>query len=219
VTEPGRHRFDADWREAVTLADGTPVLLRLVRPDDKTLLREGFDRLSAGSRYLRFFAAKQALTEAEIAQLTEVDGVDHLALGAVHRKPDGGWEGLGVARFVRDPSTPDLAEAAVTVTDSAQGNGLGRLLLARLAEAARERGVTRFVGEFLATNAQVRQLIEEACPDARLTARGDVIRVEVPLVDGGTARPSLQHLLRQAAGGRLQLQLRHLLLKDSERTL
>jgi len=219
VTEPARYRFDADWREAVTLADGTPAVLRLVRTDDKALLRAGFDRLSPDSRYLRFFAAKQELTEAEIAQLTETDGVDHLALGAVHRNPDGEWEGLGVARFVRDPSVPDLAEAAVTVTDPAQGNGLGRLLLARLAEAARERGVTCFAGEFLATNAQVRQLIEEACPGARLTARGDVIRVEVPLLGAGTARGPLQRLLRQAAGGRLQLRLRHLLLKDSERTL
>ena len=219
MTEPARYRFDASWREVVTLVDGTAAVLRLVRAEDKALLRAGFDRLSPGSRYLRFFAAKQELTEAEVAQLTEIDGVDHVALGAVRQGPDGGWEGLGVARFVRDPSVPDMAEAAVTVTDPAQGNGLGRLLLARLAEAARERGIMRFVGEFLATNAQVRQLIAEACPDARLTARGEVVRVEVPLPDAGAAGPSLQRLLRQAAGGRLQLRLRHLLLKDSERTL
>jgi GNAT superfamily N-acetyltransferase len=212
---PVRGRFDAEWRETATLTDGTDVVLRLVRPADRDLLRAGFDRLSPESRYLRFFAAKQELTEAELARLTDLDGVDHLAIGAVRERPDGGWEGLGVARFVRDPSAPDMAEAAVTVMDAVQGRGLGRLLLARLAEAARERGITRFAGEFLATNAQVRQLIEEACPDARLHAAGDLIRVEVPLLDAEAPRDPAQRLLRQAAGGRLQLRLRHLLLKGS----
>jgi hypothetical protein len=92
------------------------------------------------------------------------------------------------------------------------------LLLARLAEAARERGIRHFVGEFLSTNAQVRQLIEEACPGVRLCTDGDVIRVEVPLVETPAGDP-VQHLLRQAAGGRLRLRLRHLLLKDSGRSL
>lgn len=219
MTEPSRWRFDADWRETATLADGTPVVLRLVRPDDRDLLRAGFGRLSADSRYRRFFTAKQELTDAELAQLTELDGVDQLAIGAVREGPDGEAEGLGVARFVRDASAPDRAEAAVTVTDPAQGKGLGRLLLARLAEAARERGIRRFAGEFLATNAQVRQLIEDACPGAGLATGEDVIRVDVPLLDAGAAGGPVQRLLRQAAGGRLQLRLRHLLLKDSGRSL
>ncbi|MDH4045158.1 MAG: GNAT family N-acetyltransferase [Gemmatimonadota bacterium] len=217
---PG-YRFDYRWREGATLADGTPVMIRLVRPEDKRFLAAGFAALSPTSRYLRFFTAKQALTERELDRLTDLDGVDQLALGAVRSLPDGSEEGLGIARFARDPSVPTVAEAAVTVTDAFQGKGLGTLLLSRLADAARERGIDCFSGEFLASNAAVRQLIEEACPDARLFAEGDVIRAEVPLARmvGAVPQAPGARLLRHVAGGRLELRLRHLLLKDPEHSL
>jgi GNAT superfamily N-acetyltransferase len=221
VTAPTRYAYDVPWRDAAVLADGTRVTLRLVRPEDKALLREGFRRLSSTSRYLRFFTAKRELTDAELVALTDLDGVDRLAVGAVRETAAGGPEGLGVARFARDPAEPSVAEAAVAVTDAAQGKGLGTLLLLHLAEAARERGIRCFAGEFLATNAAVRQLIEEVCPDARLTAHGDVIRVEVPL--GGPHEPANRtpagRLLRQVAGGRLEFRPPHLLARDRERSL
>ena len=221
MTAAARYRYDASWRAEATLADGTPVTLRLVQPEDKELVREGFARLSPTSRYLRFFTAKQHLTEAELAQLTELNGIDRLALGAVREGPDGEREGLGVARFARDPAAPDVADAAVTVADPAQGKGLGTLLLVHLAEAARERGIVRFAGEFLVGNTAVRQLIEEACPDAHLTVHGDVIRAEVPLggAEGSAGPAPVRRLMRHVAGGRLEFRLRHLLLKDPERSL
>src|SRR5207244_92171 len=111
----------------------------------------GFAGLSAESRYRRFFSAKDRLSEAELRYLTEVDGVDHFALGALH---DG--EGAGVARFVRLRDRPDTAEAAIVVVDERQGCGLGRLLLTRLTEAARERGITRFRSDVLARNQAAR---------------------------------------------------------------
>ena len=49
-----------------TLRDGTPVLVRPVRPNDKDLLRQGFDRLSPASRYRRFLAPVDELSEAEL---------------------------------------------------------------------------------------------------------------------------------------------------------
>jgi len=49
-----RH-FTLDYTEHAELRDGTSVLLRLVRPTDKELLRAGFQRLSPESRYARFF--------------------------------------------------------------------------------------------------------------------------------------------------------------------
>jgi len=212
---PG-YRIDASYREEVTLANGVRVLLRLVRPDDRELLRRGFTQLSDASRYLRFFTTKADLTEAELTRLIELDGINQLALGAVREGPDG-MEGLGIARFARDPAAPEIAEAAVTVTDAAQGAGLGTLLLARLAEAARERGITWFRGEFLAGNERVRALIADACPDARLVGGGESILVEVPLIEAGGPAPQTpwRRLLGHVAGGRVALRLRHLLLKGS----
>src|SRR6266568_8681079 len=88
----GAHRFDGRYRETALLRDGSRVVLRLVRPDDKALLRRGFERLSPESRYRRFMSAKSQLTDAELAYLTEVDGWSHFALGAVVEGAGGGAE-------------------------------------------------------------------------------------------------------------------------------
>ncbi len=149
--------FDGDQTEEVTLSDGTRVLLRAIRPDDKPLLQRGMARLSPQSRYRRFMYSRGELSDAELAYLTEVDGIDHFAFGALL-----GDEGVAVARFIRVAPGSDTAEAAIAVVDEQQGKGLGRMLLERLVAAARERGVTRFRGEVLADNAPMMSLLREA---------------------------------------------------------
>src|SRR4051812_14874359 len=138
--------FTADYVEHATLRDGTRVLLRLVTPDDKELLKRGFDGWSHASRYARFFVPKQRLTDDELAYLCEVDQESHFALGAV-REGDGEPRGLGIARFIRLADVEDApvtAEAAIAVSDEMQGKGLGRLLFQRLVDAAGERGIAQF---------------------------------------------------------------------------
>ena len=100
--------FDADYCEHARLRDGREVVLRLIRPDDKELLRRGFLAMSPESRYRRFFTIKHELSEDELRYLTEIDGVRHFAMGAV--TPAG--EGLGVARFIQIDGEPGVAEAA-----------------------------------------------------------------------------------------------------------
>jgi GNAT superfamily N-acetyltransferase len=131
----------------LTLDDGTPVLLRPVRPDDAALLRDGLDHLSTESRITRFFSPVTHLTEEQLAYLTHVDQQSHVAWGAVAdsaEKPaglHGEVVGLGVGRFARLPDEPSVAEVAVTVIDEAQRHGLGLRLLAVLYCIARRRGI------------------------------------------------------------------------------
>jgi GNAT superfamily N-acetyltransferase len=145
-------RFGPSYCEQVRLADGLRVWLGPVRPDDKRRLLEGLSRLSPGSSYFRFMGARRSLSERDLHYLTEIDGIDHFAIGAVLVQPDGSEEGIGVARFIRLPGEPAVAEPAITVIDDYQGKGLGGLLLRRLVRAARERGVHRFRCQFLADN-------------------------------------------------------------------
>jgi GNAT superfamily N-acetyltransferase len=157
-------RFHADYRERLSLTDGTWAELRLVKPEDAALLRDGFARLSPRSRFQRFLSAKPRLSEEELRYLTQVDGERHLALGAVTRSPGGREVGLGVARFIRLAQTPEVAEVAITVADDAQGKGLGRVLLERLVDAARERGVERFEFRVLAGNMPMYRLVQTLAP-------------------------------------------------------
>lgn len=170
--------FDADYLEHATLRDGTEVVLRLVQPHDKELLRRGFERLSAESRYRRFFAAKTELSDDELRYLTELDHVRHLAIGA--STADGG-EGLGVARYIALDGHPGMAEAAVAVVDGVQGKGLGSLLFQRLVAAARERGVEAFRCEVLGSNRGMAELVRTLAPSLSVECEQGVLRMEFPL--------------------------------------
>lgn len=204
-------RFDQDYREPVTLRDGTAATLRLLRAEDRELLERGFEKLSERSRYYRFFTPKPRLTEAEARYLTDVDGEAHVAIGASVAAPDGGEEGLGVARFIRLADEPDVAEAAVTVLDDAQGKGLGSLLLLRLIAAARERHVKSFRCWVLAENKEMLSLLHELLPDAHERFENGEVLVDATLPDIGwdqmPAEPPrhdmLYRLLKSAAAGAL----------------
>ena len=101
---------------------------------DRQLLLRGFERLSPESRYRRFLAAMPELSEEMVRYLTEIDHHDHEAIAALDARTG---EGIGVARYVRDPQRRDAAEVAVTVIDDWQGKGVGTLLLEALGARAR----------------------------------------------------------------------------------
>ena len=188
VTRP--LRFDADYEETVTLADGTRARLRLLRPTDKDELARGLARLSPESQYLRFFTTKVRFTEAELRYLTEFDGWDHLAIGATEIDDDGNeTNGIGVGRFVRLPDEPTVAEPAVAVVDDRQGQGLGTMLVRRLMEAAAERGIHRFRSEFLAKNTPMRELFEHVSSQTAFTRDGATVRAEFPLTSEAPVEP------------------------------
>lgn len=210
--ERGARRFDANYGEDAVLADGTRVHLRLVRATDRTLLAEGFARLSPTSRLLRFLGAKTALSDDELTYLTDLDGENHFALGALIEESDGHTRGVGVARFVRDMARPEAAEPAVAVVDDMQGKGLGRLLLERLAAAAIERGVRVFHFDVLALNRPMLSLLDRFADAAREEPDGDVIHVEIPLeahFPGAPAQPPsaapIYRALSLAARGAFEL--------------
>jgi GNAT superfamily N-acetyltransferase len=174
-------RFDSRYAEEVVLTDGTRVLLRLLRPTDKELVRGGFAALSLRSRYRRFLTSKVRLSDRELAYLTELDHEQHFALGAIAIDEAGGQSGVGIARFVRSAAQPEIAEPAVVVVDRLQGRGLGRLLCERLAAAARERGVRAFRCEVLASNTPMRALIASLSPHAKVEQHGEAATIEFAL--------------------------------------
>jgi RimJ/RimL family protein N-acetyltransferase len=139
----------ASGGKRTVLRDGSEVLIRPVQSADAPLLADGFARLSARSRQMRFLTVKKELSAAELRYFTEIDHHDHEALGAVDRA-DG--RGVGVARYVRSGEDPQAAEIAVTVVDEWQGRGLGTELLAQLSERARSEGIHRFTGLAAADN-------------------------------------------------------------------
>ena len=165
-------RFDEHYDEYEALAGGRVVHLRVIRPSDKALMVEGFERLGPQSRYARFFNGKKGLRDTELVYLTEVEGHDHVALVAGGNDANGKEHGLGVARFVRCVDDPHVAEPAIAIVDDAQGLGLGGLMLRRLTDAARERDIWRLRCPVLANNDAMQALLAEIQPDVRRRADG-----------------------------------------------
>lgn len=175
-------RFGPDYREEVALPTGERLVLRPIRPDDKAKMQEGLARLSPKSRYLRFFTAKDHLSDAELRYLTEVDGHDHFAfaLGMLDADDNEG-DGVGTARFVRLDDHADVAEPAIAVIDPMQGRGLGRLLMLRLIAAAEERGIRQFRCELLSSNEAIRELLADVSPGVTFHTDGPVVVADMPL--------------------------------------
>jgi GNAT superfamily N-acetyltransferase len=190
--------------DTVALADGLTVAIRPVRPDDKRLIARAFEQLSPESRYRRFFAPLERLTETDLAYLTEVDHSDHEALIAVN--PENGLA-IGVARYVR-LGEPGEAEVAVVVGDPWQGRGVATALLERLVERARAEGIDHFVALSMSDNESALELFRHLAPDGsklRRSATGHLeMLIELP-EPGELSRSRLGRLLRAAARGTLSM--------------
>lgn len=161
------------------LRDETRVLVRWVTADDGPLFREGFKALSEQSRLRRFFTAASELTDQQIRYFTDIDHVNHMAWGARDLDRDG-QPGVGVARYIRLPDSPDEAEVAITVVDAYQDTGAGTLLYAVLNYSAAEHGVRQFVFDILEENSDfIRRL--NAYGGRQVSSGCGVVQIRVPV--------------------------------------
>ena len=157
----------------VDLRDGSRVLIRPVTPDDKHLIEVGLEHLSKESRYLRFFHPVSKLSRKLLTEFTEIDHIDHEAIGALGTGSNSDMP-FGVARYIRAPHHPTVAEIAVTVIDGQQGKGLGTLLLAFLACRAVSNGVTEFCAYVLGGNHRMLEVFKELGSTTETGPAGEV---------------------------------------------
>jgi len=130
-----------------------------------------FGRLSFESRVMRFNTPKPRLTPRELAYLTDVDHVHHVALAAVDRR-DGSI--IGTARYVREAHRPWVAEVAMEVIDEHQNRGIGTALAAAVIERARDNGLVLLTATTLWDNRPARALLRRLRFRTRARTRGEL---------------------------------------------
>ncbi len=187
AADPGTH--------IVTLADGTPLVVRPIRPEDRDDLVEGFRRWSAESRYRRFLGGVSELRPRLLEYLTSVDHHGHEALVA---RDAATGEGVAVGRFIRDADDPRRAEMALAVGDDWHGRGVGTALLGLLVDRAREEGVEMFTASVLGENTPMIAVLASIGEPHVVGREGSVVELEIPLPDEGVGE-HLADLLRAAA--------------------
>lgn len=137
------------------LDDGTPILLRPLRPEDAPRLKEGFRKLSQLARRRRFMPEQQSeLSDEQLKALLSADQVNTVAWGAANiEKPD--EPGIGIARYVRLNGEPQAADVAIVIADDYQGRGTGFVLQACLHLSAWQNGIRTFYYDVLSDNDRI----------------------------------------------------------------
>ena len=139
-----------------------------------------YERVSPESKYLRFFAPYPRLSDRDVKLFTEVDYVDRVAFIVTL-----GEDMIAVGRY--DRTEGDHAEVSFLIEDAHQGRGIAQLLLEHLAQAARERGITRFVAEVLPENRRMAKVFADAGYRVSKGIEDGVLAVEFPILPTDTS--------------------------------
>jgi acetyltransferase len=164
-----------------TLRDGTGVVIRPIRPQDRQIEQDFVHNLSDESRYFRFFNAVRDLSETALTRFTQVDYDREMALIALISE-NGREAEIGVARYAINPDGRSC-EFAIVVADAWQRKGIGSKLMHSLMDAAGSRGLETMEGWVLAGNSRMLALMD---------ALGFTI-------DASAGDPSLRHVVKKLA--------------------
>jgi acetate---CoA ligase (ADP-forming) len=166
--------YPAERAVDVVLRDGSTIHVRPVLPGDTKAIQAFLERLSPDSRAFRFFTLGVDLhAAAELAaQVDYVDAYGVIALAGPEERV------VGHACWVREG--PDTAEIAFATADELQGHGLATTLLAHLAEAAVEQGVTTFTASVLPANHKMIKVFTDSGFPTTLRSEPGELLVQFP---------------------------------------
>jgi acetyltransferase len=172
IPYPNQYEFNE------TLRDGTPVLIRPIKPEDAAAHYEMVASFSRQTRYFRFFSVREELSQEQMVRFTQIDYDRDVAIIAEIER-DGKKMSIGVNRLVYYPHNEEY-EFAVVVADAWHGSGAGRLLMEKLIYIAKDRGISEIYGLVLRDNANMMHFIKSFgfkivdCED-------DVLRIRLDL--------------------------------------
>jgi acetyltransferase len=147
-------RYPIELEGEIVVAGGLRLPVRPVRAEDAPLIVRFFQGLSQRSRYQRFMQHLQALPPDLLERFTHVDY--HRALALLVLDPEG-RELIAVGRYAPTHEEGN-AEFALTVADAWQAKGIGRILLGRLCDLARNAGYRALYGRILDDNKEMLDL-------------------------------------------------------------
>ena len=171
---PYPNQYESDW----LMRDGTPVLLRPMKPEDEPLVADFLRNCSDDTIYFRYFKLIKNWTHEMLIRFTQNDYDRELGLMAIGQPPSPEVM-MGVSRLVIDRSQ-GAAEFAVIVADPWQGKGLGPKLVEQVIAIARDQEVKLLWGEVLSANQPMLELAKKTGFALKGSSAG-VVRIELAL--------------------------------------
>jgi GNAT superfamily N-acetyltransferase len=181
----GLRAYPAKYESEGTFAGNRTVHFRPVRPTDERLLKEIFYSHGEETILQRYFTRMRHLPHEEAQRMVTLDYRNEMALIGLIR--DEGADKIACVGRYKRTAQRNAADMIITVRDDLQGLGLGKQLLARLSQVARDNGITCFHARFRADNERMRTMLRDAVGAVESTLDGEYLEVKFPLCAPDTA--------------------------------
>ena len=180
VIRPYPMQYVREWK----LADGTPVFIRPIRPEDEPLTVDFHKSLSEETAHLRYFGflkGEALISHERLVQICYSDYDREINLVAERIQPGRNQRRIiAIARLIKSYGVNE-AELAIVISDDWQGKGLGTKLLRDLLEIGSTEGLERIVGYVLPENYVMQRICRKQGFEVRFDRSRDVFKAEVEL--------------------------------------
>jgi acetyltransferase len=176
--------YPSDYVSPWTSRDGTPLMIRPIRPEDEPAVRVFYESLSERSLYLRYAHAASAterVSHDQLARLCFIDYALEMALVVETRMPSGDPGIVALGTLMREHERAE-AEFALLVADAYAGFGIGGELLRRLVEIGRIEGIPRIVGYILEENEAMLAACRRLCFSIKPQVHDPMVIASIDLV-------------------------------------
>jgi acetyltransferase len=184
LPRPAIRPYPTQYAHPWTLRNGTPVMIRPIRPEDEPLMVRFHETLSARSVYLRWLHllnVSQLTAHQEMIRMCFIDYDREMVLVADYDNPQTGQhEIIGVGCLIKEQGTKS-AEIALLVTDQFQRQGLGTELLRRLIQVGRDEHLQRLTGDILLENQGMQAICKKLGFRLQYLLEDQVVKVELAL--------------------------------------
>jgi RimJ/RimL family protein N-acetyltransferase len=157
---PGKSGEYPEYLEAYrTTKKGLPILLRPVRINDETLIKDLFYSLSDRSLERRFMSMRRDIPHKMRQEYVVIDySMEMIILATTDQ--NGTETAIGMGQYIINKNT-HTAEVAFTVREDFQNKGVGTELISYLTQLAKNEGLLGFTAEVLIENEPMLHVFEK----------------------------------------------------------
>ena len=155
--------------------DGELITIRPAKPVDERRIQEHFYTQDKDDIYSRFFQARTRFVRGDVESMFQIDYVKNLTILAVVGE-FGFGKVVAVGEYLLDPAK-NIAEIAFSVSKEWQGKRLGKILMKKLSEAARENGISGLMAYTLPRNQGMIKLFKSLPYKTKTLYDGEVVEL------------------------------------------
>lgn len=151
-------QYISDWR----LKDGTPTVIRPIRPEDEPLMVRFHEKLSDRTVYLRYFQPLKLSQRVAHERLTRICFIDYdREMALVTLVNTGNQEEIIAVGRLSKLHGINEAECAVLVRDEFQHQGIGTQLYRRIIDIAHAEKIHRVISTMMVENREMRAVCQK----------------------------------------------------------